>query len=46
MPALDTAAWDLLQLNETDIAPMLAAVESGFNDISPFTDAIVTAATA
>ncbi|MBC2736706.1 MAG: HDOD domain-containing protein [Desulfobacteraceae bacterium] len=46
MPALDTAAWDLLQLDETDIAPMLAEVESGFNDISPFTDAIVTAATA
>lgn len=46
MPALNTVAWELLGLNKTDIAAMLPEVETGFNDISPFTDAITTAASA
>jgi HD-like signal output (HDOD) protein len=46
MPALNTSAWELLQLQQADIEMMLPEVETGFNDISPFTDAITTAASA
>jgi hypothetical protein len=46
MPALNTSAWELLGLSKADIGTMLPEVETAFNDISPFTDAITTAASA
>jgi len=46
MPALNSSAWELLGLSEADIETMLPEVETGFSDISPFTDAITTAASA
>lgn len=46
MPALNISAWELLGLSKKDIGAMLPEVETAFNDISPFTNAITTAASA
>jgi putative nucleotidyltransferase with HDIG domain len=44
IPVPDEITWQLLQIHEGDIEPLLFEIESDFNDIRPFTDAITTAA--
>jgi len=44
IPAPHENTWELLDIHEGDIEPLLYEIESDFNDIRPFTDAIATVA--
>jgi HD-like signal output (HDOD) protein len=46
IPALDPNAWDSVGISEDSIETLMVEIESGYNDISSFTDAIATAASA